>query len=142
MGPSDPSDPSDPFDTFSKASGEMYRAWEKGLASWWDQVVESEPFLDAMNQSLAANARARGEGRKAMDAAMTAMNLPTREDLTRVARIASLLEDKLLGIEDRLLHMTDELREARKEAMVARAEALEARVELRERLDLIAGIPQ
>ncbi len=112
--------------------------WEQALTGWWDQVLESPAFLDAMGQGLSAGARARQQYEQAVDDNLTRMHLPTRADLTRVARIASLLEDRLLKVEDLLLELKDELSErvvaAEEEAVKARIEAAETKLELRERL--------
>ena len=123
---------------FSDLAGTFQRQWETALSGWWDQVLESPAFLSAMGQSLESGARARGAYEKAVDDSLERMHLPTRKDLTRVARIASPLEDRLLKVEDLLLELKDDFAQrisaAEEEAVKARIEAAEARLELRERL--------
>jgi len=119
---------------FSQLSGEMYRAWEQSMTRWWDSVLDSPQFMGAVGRNLEAGARARGQYESAVDDALTKMHLPTRKDLVQVARICSLLEDRLLGMEDRLLTIGDRLASMEKEVVLARIEAAEARVEQREGL--------
>jgi len=123
---------------FSDAARAFQQQWETALSGWWDQVLESPAFLDAMGQGLEHGARARQQYEQHVDDSLTRMHLPTRGDLTRVARIASLLEDRLLKVEDLLLELKDDLGErlarAEEEAVKARIEAAETRLELRERL--------
>ncbi|MCB9766239.1 MAG: hypothetical protein H6739_41070 [Alphaproteobacteria bacterium] len=118
----------------SKLSGELYRQWEKSMTQWWDQVLESPAFLQAMGGSLAAQSQARSSYEEAVDHSMAQLHLPSRKDITRLARIASLLEDRLLNMEDRLLEMGDRLEDMEKEVLKARVEAAETRVEMREKL--------
>lgn len=112
--------------------------WETALSGWWDQVLESPAFLDAMGQSLKTGATTRARYEQSVDDGLTKLHLPTRADLTRVARIASLLEDRLLKVEDLLLEVKDDLAvrlvAAEEEALKARIDAAETRLELRERL--------
>ncbi len=123
---------------FSDMAQAFQQQWETALSGWWDQVLESPAFLDAMGQGLETGARARQQYERAVDDSLSAMHLPTRADLTRVARIASLLEDRLLKVEDLLLELRDDLTarlsQAEEEAVKARIEAAETRLELRERL--------
>lgn len=119
---------------FEKLSGELYRNWEKAMTSWWDQVLESPAFLGAMGQNLSAQAQARSTYEKSVDDTMEKLHLPTRKDLVRVARIATLLEDRLLGQEDQILDLKAKLVSLEREAVQARLEAAEARLELREAL--------
>lgn len=118
----------------SKLSGELYRHWEKAMTEWWDQVLESPAFLGAMGANLSGQAKARAGYEDAVDRSMEQFHLPSRKDLTRLAQISSMLEDRLLGMEDRLLEMSDRLDGLEKEVLRARVEAAEGRIELRERL--------
>ena len=124
--------PSNP--DLDRVSSEMYKTWEKAMGAWWDEVLESPAFLGTVNKNLKHSADARGATTQAMDAWMTQMHLPTRDDIVRVARIASLLEDRLLAQEDLLLEMKDRLVAAEKEAVKARIEAAETRIALEDRL--------
>lgn len=119
---------------FSKLSQQFYDQWEKGMTAWWDQVLESPAFLSALGDNLTQSSRARGAYAKAVDENLTRMHLPTRGDLVRVARIATMLEEKVLSVEDRLLEIQDQLGRIERESVTARIDAAETRIELRERL--------
>lgn len=123
-----------PDPDLSKLSGEMYRHWEKAMKEWWDQVLESPAFLSAMGDSLSARSQARARYEEAVDASMEQLHLPGRKDMVRLARLVSVMEDRLLEGEDRLLRMQDRLDDMEREVLKARVEAAEARVELREQL--------
>jgi hypothetical protein len=123
-----------PDPDLSKLSGEMYRAWEGAMTQWWDQVLESPAFVRGMGQNLANQSKARADYESAVDQGMESMHLPTRKDLVRVAKIVTLLEDRLLGMEDRLLELEDKLVASEKETLQARIEAAEARIEAAEKL--------
>lgn len=119
---------------FAALTQQWYQQWEKGMTAWWDQVLDSPQFLGTMGDNLANQARARGAYAKMVDDGLAKANLPSRNDLIRVLRIATMLEEKILAVEDRLLTMQDSLQRIEKEALTARIEAAESRVELQERL--------
>jgi hypothetical protein len=122
---------------FTKMSQQIYDQWEQGMTAWWDQVLESPAFLSALGDTVANQSRARGQYAKAVDENLKRMHLPTRGDLVRVARIATLLEEKVLTVEDHLLSIQDTLGRIEKEAITARIDAAETRIELRERLNAL-----
>ena len=113
-------------------SDEMYRLWEQGMTSWWDQALSSSAFRSHLGENLANQRRARDQYERSVDETLSRMHLPTRSDLTRLARIATLLEERLLQQEDTLLAMKAQLSQLEKEALHARIEATEARIEARE----------
>jgi chromosome segregation ATPase len=126
---------------FKQFSDEMYQLWEQSMTSWWDQVLDSPEFLGASGKGLSQMAAARRAYEHQMDEQLTRMHLPTRGDVTRLARIATLLEERLLKTEDTVLELKDTLddrneriAQLEKEVLQARVEATEARVELRETL--------
>lgn len=119
---------SDGAPDFKKLSGEMYRQWEKVMTAWWDQVLESPAFLQGVNQGMTGATQARGAWQKATNQWMEQANLPTRDDLVRLLRVATLLEDRLLAQEDLLLELKDRLQVAEKEALEARIAAAEAQL--------------
>lgn len=119
---------------FTQMSQQLYDQWEKGMTSWWDQVLDNPAFLATLGDNVANQARVKGQYAKAVDDSLRKMHLPTRGDLVRVARIATLLEEKVLTVEDHLLTIQDTLGRIEKEAITARIEAAEARIEVRERL--------
>lgn len=116
------------MDDTSKLSGEMYRQWEKSMATWWGQVLESPAFLSQLGQGVEAQAKAKKTWEDQVDRTMGEMHLPSRSDVTRLARVASRLEDRLLSMEDRLLAMQDQLDRIEKETLRARVDAAEALV--------------
>lgn len=119
---------------FAKLSQDMYSQWESSMTAWWDQVLDSPDFLKASGDNLSRMAQARKQYETQVDEGLTRMHLPTRSDLVRVARIATLLEERLLQVEDSLLKMQDQLASVEKETIQARVEAAEARLEQREHL--------
>lgn len=121
-----------------KLSQDLYQQWEAAMTSWWDQVLESPDVLKASGAGLGSMAQARRRYEEGVDQALERMHLPTRTDLVRVARIATLLEERLLKMEDRLLELQDQLARTEREALQARVEAAEARLELHEKLQALA----
>jgi hypothetical protein len=121
-------------DRHGRLADQLYVGWERAMTAWWDQVLQSPAFLNLLGESLSTRTQARAAYERAMDTAMDRMHLPNRKDIGRVARIATLLEERLLAQEDLLLELKDELVEARKDAVRARIEAAEARVAAQEEL--------
>jgi hypothetical protein len=119
----------------SRLSGELYRQWEQAVGDWWDKTLQTPAFLHAMGDSLGAQTRMRRDWETRVDESLSAMHLPSRQDVIRVTRVATLLEDKLLGLEDRLLALEDRLATIERETLKARVEAAEARVFAQERLE-------
>ena len=113
---------------------QMWSQWESAMGTWWDKVLDSPDVMGALGGQLGQMAKGRKAYETAVDENLGRMHLPTRGDLVRVLRVASLLEDRLLQNEDRLLELGDRLLRAERETLEARIEAAEARVELRERL--------
>ena len=126
---------------FQRFADQAYAQWEQTMTAWWDQVLDSKDFLGASGQGLAANARMRKQYEAQVDEQLGRLHLPTRGDVIRLARISTLLEERLLQMEDTVLEVRDQLAardltlaRLEKEVVQARVEAVEARVELRERL--------
>lgn len=109
---------------------QLFSSWERGMHAWWDQVLQSPAFLGVMSENLASRTQARAAYERTMETTLDRMHLPTRKDIGRVARIASLLEERLLAQEDILLEMKDQLVGAQREAVQARIEAAQARLAL------------
>lgn len=123
----------------NKVGDELYGHWERAMTSWWDQVLESPAFLGAMGKNVEGAAKARGQYERAVDDTMERMHLPTRGDVVRVARVATMLEEKLLQQEDLVLELRDRLAGMEREVVQARIEAAEARLELRESMAALRG---
>jgi len=124
-------------DDLSKLGGELYRQWEMAMTAWWDQALESPAFVKGMGDGLGAASSARKAYTDQVDKTMADLHLPSRKDVVRVAKIASMLEDRLLALEDRFLEQADTLARVEKETLRARVDAAEALVTVQERL---AGI--
>jgi hypothetical protein len=118
-------------------SQQLYTQWEKGMTSWWDQVLDNPAFLATMGENAASQSKAKGAYAEAVENNLSRMHLPTRGDLVRVARIATLLEERVLSVEDHLLKISGTLARIEKEAITARIDAAETRIEMRERLATI-----
>ncbi len=116
---------------------EMMKAWEKSVAAWWDEVLDSEAFLEAMGTNVAGGARGRASYEQGVDKGLEQLHLPTRKDMVRVARICGLLEDRLHQHEDQLLAMQDRLAELEKQNLQARIDAAEARLASQDKLAAI-----
>lgn len=112
---------------FQKLQGDIYKNWEKSMGAWWDQVLESPSFHDTI-KTVGPMAQARGQYRSAMDSALRELQLPTRDDVVRLTKIVTQVEDRLLQQEDILLQMQDRLIAMEREALKARIEAAEARL--------------
>jgi hypothetical protein len=121
---------------------ELYHQWERAMTAWWDQALASPAVLGAMGRGVAVQTGARTQFEHAVDSQLERLHLPTRRDIVRMTRIATLLEEKLLSQEDLLLQLREELVAARREAAEAREEAAAARVELQAGLAaLVSGTP-
>lgn len=120
------------FPDFEKVSNDFYKQWESSMTRWWDQVLESPAFLDGMGKNAAGYAKARGAWQKQMDEMADKMHLPGKADLVRLARICTMLEERLLQQEDRILELHDRMVGLEKELIHSRIEAAEARLEQRE----------
>ena len=131
--------PGGPFPDLSQLSGDLYRQWEKSMTSWWDQVVDSPAFLGGMSKQVGQLAEARGRYEEAVDESLERLHLPTRKDVIRLARVCTLLEERLLSQEDLILGLQDRMEGLEREVLQARVEAAEARLEARERLEALSA---
>ncbi|MDP2310115.1 MAG: hypothetical protein Q8P18_29125 [Pseudomonadota bacterium] len=123
----------------TRFSEQLYQGWEKAMGAWWDQVLQSPSFLGAMSENLVSRTQARATYERTMEGAMDRMHLPTRKDIGRVARVATLLEERLLAQEDLLLSMKDQLAAAQRDAVQARIDTAQARLELKDQLIQLRG---
>lgn len=119
---------------FSKLTGDMYRQWEKAMTTWWDDVLESPAFLKAMGDGLANTSQARKAYTDAVDKTMSDLHLPSRKDVVRVAKMTSLLEEKILTVEDKVLEQGDRLVRIEKDALKGRIDTAETLLSLQEKL--------
>lgn len=121
-------------DDLGKLTGEWYRQWEEGVTKWWDAVLDDPTFVKGMGDQLGQQSRARARWEEGVEKSMEAMHLPSKKDLVRVARITSLLEDRVVGVEDRVLAIGDQLDRIEKEMLKSRVGAAEAELRLEDRL--------
>lgn len=124
-------------DDLGKLSGEWYRQWEEGVTKWWDAVLDNPTFVKGMGDNLAQQSRTRARWEEGVEKSMEAMHLPSKKDLVRVARITSLLEDRVVGVEDRVLSVVDQLDRIEKEMLKARVADAEGKLRLEDRLTAI-----
>jgi hypothetical protein len=121
----------------TRIASEMAREWEQTMSRWWNAVLGDPEAVRGMGRAVAAQARAKEQWEDGVDRSMEALHLPSRKDLIRLARIVSLLEDRLVALEDRALDQSDKLDEIYKDALKARVDAAEARLSIDDRLAAI-----
>src|SRR5690348_13647921 len=108
--------------------GELYREWERSVATWWNTVLDDPAFVRGMGDAAAGRGRAVAMAQESVDKTMEAWHLPSKRDLVRLSRIASMLEDRLVELEDQVADVIGALERIEKEALKARIHAAEARV--------------
>jgi hypothetical protein len=116
---------------------DWFREWERSVARWWDAVLDDPAFVEGMSQQVAGTAQLRAAWEEGVDQTMHRMHLPAKKDMVRLARIASLLEDRLVTVEDRLDEVGDRLERIEREVLQARVDAAEALVRIDETLRAI-----
>lgn len=126
--------------------GEWLRQWEQSVAKWWDAALEDPAFTRSMGDALSGRAQLQSAQAQAAERLLEQMHLPSKADLVRLARIVSLLEDRMVHLEDQLAETTSRLDRMEKETLRARIDAAEALVRLEEqlrsmndKLDALAG---
>ncbi|MEQ1569180.1 MAG: hypothetical protein ABMA64_26325 [Myxococcota bacterium] len=118
-----------------------FREWERSVAAWWNTVLDDPAFVRGMGDAMAGRSQVAQQVQEGVDRTLDAWHLPSKRDLVRVAHIASLLEDRLVGLEDTVADLTERLDRIEKEALRARIDAAEVRLMLDQRLDAIdAGL--
>jgi hypothetical protein len=124
----------------SEESGpNLFEEWEKSVASWWTTVLDDPAFVRGMGDALAGRGQAVAAMQENVDKAMEAWHLPSKRDLLRLSRVASLLEDRLVALEDQVGELGARLDRIEKDALKARIESAETRVMLEEKLGVIAA---
>lgn len=120
-------------------NAEWFRQWEQSVTKWWDTVLEDPKFVQGMGDNLAGRAQVRTTWEDGVDRTMEQMHLPSKRDLVRLARIASLLEDRLVATEDALAETHERLARLEKETLRGRIESAEALLAMQERLDALTA---
>ncbi len=74
---------------------DMLGQWERGMNSLGNQALGSEEFSRAMHQVTSMGLRMQQTVGEMLGKSLTAMNLPTRNDLTAIAERLSRIEARL-----------------------------------------------
>jgi hypothetical protein len=117
--------------------GEWLRQWEQSLAKWWDTAIEDPAFVRGVGDALAGRAQLRSSWEQGVERTLDQMHMPSKRDVVRLARIASMLEDRLVDIEEQLADMCCRLDRMEKETLRARIDSAEALIRLEERLSAL-----
>jgi hypothetical protein len=107
------------------------------VSRWWDTVLDDPAFVASMGEQVAGAAQLRAAWEEGVDQTMQRMHLPAKKDVVRIARIASLLEDRMVSLEDRMDTLGDRLARIEREVLQARVDAAEALVRIDEALSAI-----
>ena len=93
--------PTDPADAFR----ELLTQWERGFDSLANRVMGTEGFSRSMNQVQDAQLGVQKAFREFMTQNLTMVNMPTRDDLVRLAESVQDLDRRMARIEDLLQAM-------------------------------------
>ncbi len=74
---------------------DMLSQWERGMNSLGNQALGSEEFSRAMHQVTSMGLRMQHTVGDMLGKSLTALNLPTRNDLTAIAERLSRIEARL-----------------------------------------------
>ncbi len=89
-----------------EAFREMVTEWERGFDKLANSLMGTENFSKSMNQMQDMQMGARNAFREFMTGNLTNANMPTRDDVVRVAEAIQGLEKRMQRIEDMLTSMT------------------------------------
>ena len=84
----------------------MVTEWERGFDKLANSLMGTENFSKSMNQMQDMQMGARNAFREFMTGNLTNANMPTRDDVVRVAEAIQGLEKRMQRIEDMLTSMT------------------------------------
>ena len=87
--------PPDPAATFR----ELVTTWERNVNSFANQVMGTESFSRLMQEAQRMQLALQQATSEAMGRRLAAMNMPTREDIIRLAEKLSDVERRLMRIE-------------------------------------------
>ena len=85
---------------------EMVTQWERNFDAFANQFMGTETFSRGMNQAQDAQLALRKMFQEFMGKRLENVNMPSREDLVRVAESVQNLDRRLARIEDMLSAMT------------------------------------
>jgi len=84
---------------------EMVTQWERNFDSFANQFMGTESFSRGMNQAQDAQLALRRTFQEFMGKSLENMNMPSREDLVKVAESVQSVDRRLARIEDMLSMM-------------------------------------
>lgn len=117
-----------------------YRRWYEATNQDWSQmagnVVGSEAFIELVSRSVETYTSAMRSLRRSSEAQLSALQLPTRRDVARVASLVIALEAKVERIEDAL---DDSLMSAKQSAQSSAVEMTVSLTAMEERLSRVEG---
>lgn len=90
--------PSDPGDAFR----ELVTEWERGFDSFANALMGTENFSRSMNQMQNLQLQMRQLFREFMTDNLTLANMPTRDDVVRIAEAVQALDERMSRIESML----------------------------------------
>jgi polyhydroxyalkanoic acid synthase PhaR subunit len=112
MSPSDrdsSSRPQDPFELWRQIYDTNERAWNSIL----ERTVNNPAFAEQTGKVLETFLAAQKTVRDNMRSYLEQINIPTREDITRLGELIVSLEEKVDQLDDRLSRIESTLREKR-----------------------------
>ncbi|MEL6342606.1 MAG: hypothetical protein AAFV53_05700 [Myxococcota bacterium] len=105
----------------------LFTQWQANMAQWWQQALNlPQP-----------PAQVRDRYELLVDATLQQMHLPSRTDLTRLARITDRLQALLSQQNNERYVLQEHIARLEKEVVQARIEAVESRLALRDQLQSI-----
>lgn len=86
----------------AKSFGEMVTEWERNFDQFANQVMGTEAYSEAMNQMQKAQLTYQRNFAEAMTQQLSALNIPTREDVLNLADSLAQINLRLERIEAKL----------------------------------------
>ncbi len=91
-----------PAKNLDESYREMVTQWERNFDSFANQFMGTESFSRGMNQAQDAQLALRRTFQEFMGKSLENMNMPSREDLVKVAESVQSVDRRLARIEDML----------------------------------------
>lgn len=113
----------DPVSVWKNMSQQNEQAWTQFMA----QLVNTPEFAASLGRTASSQAAMRDATRKAAQTYLEAANMPTRDDITRLAAQIVALDAKLDGLDERIS-------EAGLEGLTARLDRLDQQTVLNQRI--------
>ena len=90
------STPTDPGEAFRK----MVTDWERNFDAFANRVMGTEGYSRAMNSAQSSQLRMQQAFAEMMGRQLSAMNIPTREDMLRLSETVASIDRRLARMED------------------------------------------